>query len=249
MLKYFIIESDYMLLQEKQLTHNFDFCATKNQRNNKLKYALINSIIGFIALQTLFLGYHVLYQADHYLEEFRAKSDNTFTYSDNLNKAIDTGDQEKIVLYFNKIKNSKSTLGDEMIGSKILLIHQYESSFTTEQKGIIEITPETIKTLDNIYQQSWNSGHLYVKQQTNNTQCFWADVTCYLGRGFVKNVLQKDIDKSNKRIMANHYNIEHIEQYKDWNKNYRFSEDKKIDDPGTLYVDNFINNLNIKTTP
>lgn len=229
-----------MFLKQKEKSHIFDFSKIIHKKpENKKKNKIVRCAAMFMNIQLL-LGLGNLFSMQHYVDTLTAQNNQIAIDYAEMQKAMKSGDQDKSIALFSKLKNQNTAVSDLFIGGNLLLVQSPPHPDTPVDYNY-KLTPQTIKTLNTIYTYNLNSGIAAQTKELHNIECLPIDLTCYIGRHYLQEQLQPSLDIIHKKVLRDNYNVSHINEYLSWQTemfnqiqkgNYTYSDKN----PGQVYV-------------
>lgn len=238
-----------MLLKKKEDSSFLDFYKKKSPDNkSKFKKFLSNSINAFIVLHMI-MGSFNMFRIENATQNIETHSNAMYDDYSEMQKAMKAGDQNKSISLFSKIKHYDTSIADLLLGGNILLINSQHDKDTPEEDRV-KLTPETLKTLQYIYASS--SGVEGEKKIINDVKCFYVDVACHIVMPHLKDKVLQNVDVVANKIEATNYNIAHMQEFQQWQKDIGAAIDKSPNgyesipeelrrNPGQKYMDSLEN--------
>lgn len=232
----------------KQKEQEFNFFS-KNKEKKKKKISTLQMLLfGFIALQVGFFSADVSH-LQKMANESSKETEQLLSSYIKTKEAMKEGDQTKIIANYAQITNS-SYLSKLLTGSLLqYAMFSKDNISDKNNKDIdkqysIQVQPETINTLKNIYEES-----LKFKTESKFIQnCSILDLSCHLINHYIKKSIAPVLKKQDDTILKVQYNINHPEEYKRWSEQLSESQKKDINynqkhpeiylSPGDKYIQN-----------
>lgn len=217
----------------------FDFFENKqvsNQMKKEKKKKFMNRLSSY---WLLILGVQAFLFANDYLN-FQTYAKNhliqteiTLQYYDDFREAIDKNDSTAIISNFSSLLHTASESHNLIPGTSVLSLkadgHRIDST--------------TLETINYMYNQHYNTNISKEITQIENYQCFILSGFCHLAVALYKDDLLKSYENIKEKNEVQHYNVNHIEQYREWKNTISKKIDNKqilsdIDrqSPGDIYV-------------
>lgn len=225
-----------MRLKRKELLEYVDFYKKDIPQHKKLKNKILKGLTVFVGVQLAFASFNV-FRMNNYLEDQKQLRQVAYTNYQEVLGAMKYGDQYKIIDTFSKLKSRDSITSDILAASTIL-----SARFDTveEMEQHYKVAPETLKTIEYIYQNRWNSGFMAKQKERDSISCFVGDFTCYIARPIIQKNLQAASNHMYRYAATDYYNINHWDEYTKWMKDSinKLEKNGKIfnDSPGDIHV-------------
>lgn len=229
------------MLKQTEASPFFDFYKKDTKPNKKaLKKKLSTGVSIFLGIQLIFGGYN-LFRSQNHIDAIVEQSNQVYNDFSAMRTAMIKGDQNKSIELFTKLKYQNTPVADLIIsGSMTVIKRPVDNSVPVEYS--YKLTPQTVDTLNSIYENNWNSGIIAQQKAVDNIQCFIGDFTCYIGRYFIQNKMNEFTDIVGKKLQSSHYNNTHYDEFLTWQKGFsqRAKEGKFLKDertPGDKYIE------------
>lgn len=232
----------------KQKEQEFNFF-TKSKEKKKKKISAFDMILcSFFALQFGFLSANVN-NLEKKIHEKQTEYEQIYESYSKVREFIKTGDQNQIILNYAQLDNH-TYISQILAGSLLQMIVFYkDNTGDKSNKNIkninkeyqINVQPETINTLKNIYDNSLKSTKKDDTEWIQNCNIF--DISCHLMNHYQDKYSPQLKKIQNDSILKVTYNINHPEEYNKWLNDLETKKEKHIkltendyQTPGDKYV-------------